>query len=304
MGHILRYVTLITVLFLGWTTVYGIKPSRSIDIQSIEKKYPNVSFERVVTPDRCHLLVADIAPIKKDKHTAILICYPDSGNIQQWLGYGLVLAEMGYHTMMFDYRGFGGSDRFTIEKDTLYYDEFSTDANTVYNHLARKHPDCRIGLFGMSMGSIMTTSLALKHKGDFIIGDSYVSDLDSAVSQIEKIYHRKMTLPYSAYEYNQDLRYVRQPILLLNGKYDTICPQGSSMFYNSKHAEAIVYNGGHMEGPLALKQTYFSKIDQFIGKISVPDKESGSSIPFYLIMTGIVGLFIGRSYVSYRKSKA
>lgn len=295
MSHIVRYLfTLAIILGLGYTTVYGIKPGGSYDFHSITQKYPNITFTKVTTPDKYHLQLADIAPTAKDKNVTVLICYPDSGNVKQWLGYGMLLAERGYRAIMFDYRGFGGSDKFKIEKDTLYYDEFSTDANSVYSYIKKKYPTSKVGLFGMSMGSIMTTALALKHKGDFIIGDSYVADLDSAIAQIEHIYKREMTVPASSYDYNGDLRYVRQPMLLLNGRFDTICESASGMFINSKHIESVVYNGGHMEGPQALKEEYFNRIDRFIGSLDKVEKNERYAVSPYAILLSIiaVGLFI------------
>lgn len=289
MAQIVRNLfTLAIILGLGCTTVYGISPSGSYDTRSITKKYPNITFTKVTTSDKYHLMVADIAPTAKNKNVAVLICYPDSGSIKQWLGYGMLLAEKGYRAIMFDYRGFGGSDRFRIEKDTLYYDEFCTDASTAYTYIKKNYPNSKVGLFGMSMGSIMTTALALQHKGDFIVGDSYVADLDSAIAQIERIYKRKMTVPASAYDYNSELQYVRQPMLLLNGKYDTICEPSAAAFASSKHVESVVYNGGHMDGPRALKEEYFNRIDTFIGGLDKVDRDENHAVSPYAILLAVV----------------
>ena len=301
MSHHLRYLTLAIILGLGYTTVYGIKPSGKYDTRSITQKYPNISFTRVKTPDKFYLQLADIAPTAQDKNVTVLICYPDSGNIQQWLGYGMLLAQRGYRAIMFDYRGFGGSDRFRIEKDTLYYDEFCTDASTAYSYIKKNYPNSKVGLFGMSMGSIMTTALALKHKGDFIIGDSYVADLDSAIAKIEHIYKREMTVPASSYDYNGDLRYVRQPMLLLNGKYDTICESNAAAFLGSHHVEAIAYNGGHLEGPRALKEEYFNRIDRFIGDLDKVNQDDRGVSP-YTILLAIVAVGILIQAVRRRRS--
>jgi uncharacterized protein len=299
MRHLLRYVTLAFVLGLGCTTVYGIKPGGSYNIRSITQKYPNITFRKLSTPDKYHLLLADIAPTATDRNVAVLICYPDSGNIRQWLGYGMLLAEKGYRAIMFDYRGFGNSDQFRIDKDTLYYDEYTTDANTAYGYIKKRYPGCKVGLFGMSMGSIMTTALALKHKGDFIVGDSYVGDLDSAIAQVERIYKRKLTVPASSYDYNSDLQYVRQPMLLLSGRYDTVCSASQTTFASSQLVKQVVYNGGNMQGPQALKEAYFDQIDEFIkGLDKIDSRESHAVSPYTLLLaiaaTGILAQLVLR----------
>jgi pimeloyl-ACP methyl ester carboxylesterase len=304
MSHILRYFTLAFVLGLGCTAVFGIKPGGSYDTRSITQKYPNITFTRVTTSDRYHLQLADIAPTGKDKHVAVLICYPDSGNVKEWLGYGMLLAERGYRAIMFDYRGFGGSDRFAIEKDTLYYDEFCTDASSAYTYIKKNYPKSKVGLFGMSMGSIMTTELALKHKGDFIIGDSYVADLDSAIAKIEHIYGKKMAVPTGSYDYNADLAYVRQPMLLLNGRYDTICEPNAAAFGGSRHVEAVVYNGGHLEGPRALKEEYFSRIDRFIGGLDRAERDGNRAVSPYAILLAMAAVGVLVQQALRRRSAA
>lgn len=274
MAHYLRFLVLVSILTLGWTTIYGVKPSGSYNYQSIVKKYPNVKFERVTTPDKYKLMVADIAPLKDDKNVIILICYADSGNIQKWLGYGMMLSELGYRTMMFDYRGFGNSDKFRIDKDTLYYDEYITDANTVFNHLKKKYPESRVGLFGMSMGSIMTTSLARNLKGEFIIGDSYITDLGEAINLIEKRYKRSIKVPFSASEHDSKIFDLQQPILLMNGKYDSLCYNGAGNLIRSSNVKEIAYYGGHLEGPASLHEKYFENIDSFIQQVYANEKPS------------------------------
>ena len=304
MSHTLRYLTLAIILVLGCATVYGIKPSGSYNIQSITQKYPNITFTRVITHDKYHLQLADIAPTAKDKNVTVLICYPDSGNIKEWLGYGMLLAERGYRTIMFDYRGFGLSDKFAIERDTLYYDEFSIDANTAYNYIKKRYPNSKVGLFGMSMGSIMTTTIALKHKGDFIIGDSYVCDMDSAINQIEQIYKRKMATPASAYDYNNNLQYLRQPILLLNGKYDTICESSTAAFASSKNVESVAYNGGHMEGPLALKEAYFNRIDEFIEGLNNTENNENHAVSPYAILLAVIAFGVLFNHIARKRKIA
>lgn len=274
MRLILKLTTILLCCLLGYSAAYSVNPSRSISIRDIEKRHPNITFKKIRTGDNYRLLIADIKPQKElSKNVAILVCYPDSGNIQRWLGYGVMLAEMGYNAVMFDYRGFGGSDPFTINRDTLYYDEYLTDAKTAFGYLFKTYPDYKLGVYGMSMGSIIATQLANQNTVDFIIGDSYVTDLDSTVTSIRRVFNRQIVLPESAYGYNDIFDGLQQPMLIFNGKYDTICASGDNTFMRNSLSQTVTYRGGYMEGPESLHNSYFTKIDEFIGSVIAREKQ-------------------------------
>lgn len=292
MKNVLIPFIAILALLLAAVSANSIKPSLRISIPEMSSKHSNVSFTKISAKGGSKILIADIAPTKNKKNIAILICYPDSGNIQKWLGYGLMLAEMGYQAIMFDYRGFGGSDKFTIDKDTLYYDEFINDAQAAYGYMATTYPSYKKGLFGLSMGSIMASKLALELKGDFLIADSFVANIDEAESRIEQITKRNIILPPSGYSYNDDIQYLNIPMLLFSGKYDTVCTASSLSRLSNQQTQIVVYNGGHLEGPQSLNMAYFSRIDKFISKTLSTQKTTNTAIPLQVGILAIILVLI------------
>lgn len=290
MKRILTLAYSLLILLIITSSAKGIKPQYNIDTHKITSKYANVSFKKIETFDHYKLLLADIKPTKaKPKNIAILICYPDSGNIEKWLGYGMVLADMGYNAIMFDYRGFGGSDYFKTAKDTLYRQEYLTDANAAYNYLCKQYPNHRHGLFGLSMGSILTSELASNFKGDFVIGDAYVADMDSTVANIEKAFGRTLERPSSSLEYNENVQYIRQPMLIFAGKYSNTISSDGLVELNPL-SEKVTYQGGYLEGPMVLKQAYFNKIDQFITKVVNAESQEASTGSYGTLIWIILGI--------------
>jgi alpha/beta superfamily hydrolase len=294
-----------SMMVLGWSATFALNPSRATPYASIKHSYKNVSFRYVQAAGAKSILLADIAPLHKDKKVVVLICYPDSGNIKKWLGYGQMLAERGYRAIMFDYRGFGGSSSFAIERDTLYYDEFTDDAKAAYCYIKKSYPGCKVGLFGLAMGSIMATELAANHMGDFIIGDSYVGNMEASIGKIEESYKKAITVPLSAASYNSSFASIRQPVLLFNGKYDTVCFADGSTFFNSNRVVSYFYKGGHLEGPSALGSKYFDRIDEFISNLDTSSSDgAGNEMHYTAILLVMVAAFCAALLARFRKLNA
>lgn len=278
---------------------HSIKPNRNLDTNKIKHNHPSVTFKTVSTKDGVGILTAYIPPAFLTKKVGMLICYGDSGNLEDWLGYGLMLADNGYPTMMFDYRGFGGSDSTKIEADYLFYHEFNYDAEAALHYFTEEYKLENVGIFALSMGSIMATYMAQNttNKVKFIIGDSYVLDLDETVSRIRNHYGRELQLPKDYWAYNSDLKRLTIPILLFMGKKDIL-------FDNRKvnelvlHGKRIVqHNGGHLEAANMLKETFIETVNKFIAE-NVVIKQKNNHIRnicilliifilYYLVKAGI-----------------
>ena len=76
-----------------------------------------------------------------------------------FLDYAIELSNHGYNVMLYDYRGFGASAEFKIDKDMLIYKEFLLDLDAAVN-VAIKNYHTDIILFGHSMGASLSISVA------------------------------------------------------------------------------------------------------------------------------------------------
>jgi predicted alpha/beta hydrolase len=71
--------------------------------------------------------------------------------------YGRRFTQNGFDIWVYDYRGFGKSDDFKINVDQLYYTEFVNDLSAVVDSAMAARPKNKIGLYGFSMGTIIST---------------------------------------------------------------------------------------------------------------------------------------------------
>src|SRR5690606_29062186 len=130
------------------------------------------------------------------KDTVIILAYPDAGNMSYFVYYAAILANEGYTVVTFDYRGFGKSDDFEIQREYLYYTEFALDLEAVVDNISKKFKDKQIGIWGMSMGTTIASRAypAIKGKIDFIIGEGFVTDTSTIIDRYKKL-DKEILLP-------------------------------------------------------------------------------------------------------------
>ncbi|MGX7835578.1 hypothetical protein ACWKSR_10550, partial [Campylobacter fetus subsp. venerealis] len=75
---------------------------------------------------------------ENDKDTVLILAYPDAGNMSYFVYHSAVLADAGFTVVTFDYRGFGESDDFEIQREYLYYTEFALDLEAVVDTISLK----------------------------------------------------------------------------------------------------------------------------------------------------------------------
>lgn len=285
---------------------YSLKPNRNIDIKGISQAHPNVTFRKIQTPDSVGILTAYIAPTTQSKKVGFLICYGDAGSIQEWLGYGLLLADNGYPVMMFDYRGFGGSDPFDIEQDMLYYNQFTVDAAAALSYFKNRYRCGSVGILSLSMGTIVATALA-SNAGNgvsFIVGDSYVLDLDSTVERIRKSTKRNLKLPAEEGRYSFDLNELRIPMLLFAGTHDILFDKRRLLELQDGNRKVIFYNGNHLEAAVVLKEGFMREISSFVQPPIASAAPKNHLLRLLIFTIAVVLYYAGkRGYRLYRNRR-
>lgn len=249
---------------------YALKPSAKYEAIPDTLKLP---FEKntITTSDNVHLRSWTFLPAKDaDNHTSLILAYADAGNMSWWLMHATILSQMGFTVVMFDYRGFGESDAFTIDPKMLYYNEFATDLAAVIQFAKNKYPSNKTGIWAFSMGTIATTLATRTIQPDFIIGDGFVTDPNA----IKAFYARKnneILLPADAANYVATLKAVKAPMLLFSGSADLVTTDAAvKQLKKVKPAISIVnFKGGHMEGFTVLSREfpgslYINKIQHFL----------------------------------------
>ena len=63
----------------------------------------------------------------------IIICNGDAGNMLSLVSYATQFITKGFNVLTFDWRGFGESERMTVDTNYIIYKEFLTDYDAIIN---------------------------------------------------------------------------------------------------------------------------------------------------------------------------
>lgn len=191
-------------------------------------------------------------------NTVLVVAYGDAGNMSYLLRQVDELVKNGFIILLFDYRGFGESQAFLMDDKQLYYDEFTVDLKSALEFASNRFKSSKIGLWTLSMGSIMGTLTADLNLFSFMVSEGFVTDPNVVVEKLKEYKNEDYIIPQSSSYYTQALSNLKIPILLFAGDRDGLTTVEESQrvkFLNSK-SEIVLFKGGHLQGFQALSGTY------------------------------------------------
>jgi alpha-beta hydrolase superfamily lysophospholipase len=225
--------------------------------------------DKIITKDKAELCIWDIAPVGKNQHnrTTLIMAYADMGNMSYYLYYANQFAIEGFRVVMFDYRGFGCSSDFKIDENYLFYTEYVKDLDAVLAYKKKKGGFDKIGVWSSSMGTIIAT--LANEKFDFMIADSYVTNLDEVVGKIKEMKGKTMSLPVSGNAYVKSIKNNEVPKLVFAGSEDFAIDR--NVLNTLKNCTVIDFKGGHQKAAEVFSKNgfaddYTKKIADFLAK--------------------------------------
>lgn len=239
-------------LLFSFNSVYSINPDREY-IRTPDSVKWNYQQLDILTRDgfRLNTWIYEAKP-EKDRDTVLILAYPDAGNMSYFVYHAAILANAGYTVVTFDYRGFGKSQDFEIQREYLYYEEFAWDLEAVVKTISKNIPNKKIGIWAMSMGTTIASRAypQIKNHIDFIIGEGFVTDPDGIVGYYKE-QGKEILLPENSSEFKKSLESIDCPILILTASKDKVTTHASAMKLQQKlgsNCAIIRYEGDHLTG--------------------------------------------------------
>lgn len=203
----------------------------------------------------------------KSNRTIILVG-TDAGNMGYLIWQARAFVQKGLRVIAFDYRGFGKSSDFNINRDFLFYPEFGLDLDSVIRAAREKYPSDKIGLYSVSMGTHI--SLLRKEKIDFSIAEGFYHNPQKVVDRIKINKGETVLLPPNA----KTIHKLKQkaPTLIFCADDDkTTMTEDAREFSKKNNVTIIEFNGEHLRGMSVLKKTeygddYTDKMIEFLKK--------------------------------------
>lgn len=268
----MRRLLLVSCFLLLNTWAWALKPAREwvATPDSLGLRYQTTAL---ATPDHAQLAgwVVEPAANVPDRHTTMVMAYGDANNMSYFLSQARALSQGGYRVYLFDYRGFGHSSDFAIDRQRLYYPEFSTDLRTVLADARRRYPRSRTGIIAFSMGTMMGSEVAATSKCDFLVAEGYIASPQLLVAGIFARNQKVVTLPAEAADYALVARRVNCPWLLVGGTADKSMPLADSVAVARaarwrQRRQVLCFEGGHLEGFFKLSEAEYG--DKYVREVT------------------------------------
>lgn len=197
-----------------------------------------------------------------DATGTVLFFHGNAGNISHRINYLTMFKQLGYNTLLFDYRGYGESSGTPSESGTYL------DAQAAWQHLivTQKIVPEQMVLFGESLGGPIAAWLAAREKpGLLVLASTFTAVSDLAT----QIYPFLPVRWINRFEYNtlESLQSVTCPVFIAHSPQDEIVPfqHGQRLFQTvSGPKQFLTLQGGHNNGFIFMQPAWQKALGAFM----------------------------------------
>ena len=190
---------LLFLLCLIFHQVQALNPSRTY--KQLPDKY-NMKYtpHTVSTKDGAKLKAWHFPASTKSKTTKlILICHSGEGNMADYLRRVDQFTSIGYNVVTFDYRGYGESSDFEIDKNMYIYPHYTKDVNAMID-FCRKQYVATFDMYGWGIGGGLSLGIGYNRKEiKKIIADTPFLSMEDLESRFED-WEEPMEVPFAGYD--------------------------------------------------------------------------------------------------------
>lgn len=195
----------------------------------------------------------------------VIFFHGNAGNIGHRLDYLRMFHDLGFATLMLDYRGYGRSSGAPSEQGTY------RDADAVWQHATQVlgFSAERIVLFGESLGGGVAAHLAEEHRpGALVLASTFTSVPDMGADLYPLLPIR--LLARIRYDTLSRLPRIACPVMVIHSRNDDIIPfaHGRKLL-EAAHAPKrfLEIEGGHNEGFVFGREAWIRQLDEFLRQV-------------------------------------
>ena len=170
-------------------------------------------------------------PRYQERKPTIIISGGDAGNMTYSIFYAYHFFTKGYNVFTFDWRGFGGSSDWQMEKNYLCYKEFLDDYDAAINFVKQLEEvdTTKIGVMGFSTGAALSFAAFAKHKEiSAFCGRAIITSFDDLLKILETVDPEREFIAPSNYPLEllpvNSAEKITRPSFLIVGEKDVRTP--------------------------------------------------------------------------------
>jgi pimeloyl-ACP methyl ester carboxylesterase len=205
----------------------------------------------------------------------VLILHGNAGSIALRLDWLRMFHDLGYASLIVDYRGYGRSSGTPSEQGTY------EDAGLAWNHLtqARGFAARDIVLLGESLGGPIAAHLAARESPRALILHSTFTSVPDVAAQIYPFLPVRWIGRFD-YDTRAYLRRVRSPVVVAHSPGDEIIAysHGQALYAAAPEPKVFIeLSGGHNEGFIFRRREWVAALAQFLERAAAQANPSSSA---------------------------
>ena len=169
-----------------------------------------LSYERITIPTKDNQqLAAWFYKSPSDSKKLIIISGNGEGNMSKMIEMASQFLTLGYNVITYDYRGFGESSEFKINKNFYIYAQFEKDLNAVIDYSRKYYAKFRqLDLYGIGIGAGLSIAVGCNRTEiNRIVADSPYNTLESAQKKFKEIKNSEVMIPLAFDKYMLEPEY-------------------------------------------------------------------------------------------------
>ncbi len=197
-----------------------------------------------------------------DASRTVLFLHGNAGNVSYWIEVATVFREVGWNTLILDYRGYGRSSGSPTEEGTYL------DARAAYLHLVKERglDPSRIIVVGRSLGGGVATWLATNHPvGGLVLENTFTSIADIVATTFPLPGIRSFVR--LGYPSLSRMATLDVPLLVIHGATDELVPfaHGKALFDAAPGPSKrfVELRGGHNDAFALSRADYVAALQVF-----------------------------------------
>lgn len=205
----------------------------------------------------------------------VLIFHGNAGNISHRLDYLRMFHDLGYASLILDYRGYGRSTGSPSEAGTRL------DAATAFRYATTTlaYPRERIILFGESLGGAVAAQLATVHRpAALVLASTFTSIPDLGAEIYPWLPVRILTR--TRYDSLEHVKTLATPVLISHSRDDDIVPfaHGERLFAAAAAPKRFIeLQGGHNDGFIFSRSEWVGELGAFL-RDSLPPHNAPAAV--------------------------
>lgn len=270
----MKKIFFLLLAFAFSAKVFALNPSRTYPFSPADY---GMDYKDLVIPATDGLKLAGwiFNPAGESKKY-IIISDDGNGNMSDNIEIVAQFLSLGYHVVTYDYRGFGQSDSFPINKNFFIYPQFTKDVIGVIEYM-RKYYTTSMDMYGIGIGAGLSLAVgANRIEIKRVIADGTYSSFEEQKARLKEKKNTDVMMPLVYDKMFMEPKYALAEkgtqfygILFIVGEKDEVFGEADAkalVKIHSKNAEVYVVPGTTNEANFtpSTKNSYFERIKKFI----------------------------------------